>query len=297
MTTKVRANHSTPLAAIAATVFPTRSHSNHGDHSEKNDENHRNTTIFIKLLFKILHAKDAKMYVEAKRVVSLCLQKNSVKVPETEYSSLSSSLLSHLRKLVGGSFWRQAEMYFVRYLRDQESRTASQAAAIANRLMIKAAVAYSELIKINAARRKKASITKHTEFIPKSATVSTTTSSAPPSPPWSQTKQRRSVQFAKVTIREYEIIMGDDPSCPSGVPIALGWKYNPTEKEITIEEYEHERSASYTERARSNQGDSSRLVQLSAIESYAMLARHGVPVSEVVELQEECQKLQREREK
>jgi hypothetical protein len=36
---------------------------------------------------------------------------------------------------------------------------------------------------------------------------------------------KRSVSFASLSIREYNIVMGDNPSCSYGVPISLGWNY------------------------------------------------------------------------
>ena len=37
-----------------------------------------------------------------------------------------------------------------------------------------------------------------------------------------------SVRFDRVIVREYERTVGDNPSCTSGPPIAIGWSYSPT---------------------------------------------------------------------
>jgi hypothetical protein len=46
------------------------------------------------------------------------------------------------------------------------------------------------------------------------------------------------VQFDRVTIREYMVTIGDNPSCTSGVPISLDWVYNPDHEETSVNNYE-----------------------------------------------------------
>mmetsp|Transcript_12156 Transcript_12156/g.19652 ORF Transcript_12156/g.19652 Transcript_12156/m.19652 type:complete len:429 (+) Transcript_12156:22-1308(+) len=57
----------------------------------------------------------------------------------------------------------------------------------------------------------------------------------------SNAKMRHNVSFHSVNVREYDRIVGDNPSCRSGPPLSLDWSYSKnTEK--NLEEFELERS-------------------------------------------------------
>mmetsp|Transcript_24953 Transcript_24953/g.38403 ORF Transcript_24953/g.38403 Transcript_24953/m.38403 type:complete len:204 (+) Transcript_24953:80-691(+) len=55
------------------------------------------------------------------------------------------------------------------------------------------------------------------------------------------------VSFGICEIREYQVIIGDHPSCKSGLPISLGWKHAGTEV-VDIDEYEFIRAPFRSER-------------------------------------------------
>ncbi|KAL3785887.1 hypothetical protein HJC23_008775 [Cyclotella cryptica] len=54
-----------------------------------------------------------------------------------------------------------------------------------------------------------------------------------------QRKQRTgSITFGQVSIREYERILGDNPSVTSGPPLSIGWRYAPQPIQIDVDTFE-----------------------------------------------------------
>uniref|UniRef100_A0A7R9ZGQ7 Uncharacterized protein n=2 Tax=Pseudictyota dubia TaxID=2749911 RepID=A0A7R9ZGQ7_9STRA len=47
-----------------------------------------------------------------------------------------------------------------------------------------------------------------------------------------------SLSFGTIEIRQYTRVLGDNPACPAGPPISLGWKYSPKSTVVSIDEYE-----------------------------------------------------------
>lgn len=48
-----------------------------------------------------------------------------------------------------------------------------------------------------------------------------------------------SVNFSTIEFRSYEVILGDSPSCRSGAPISLGWRYDPSStKRMSMLDYD-----------------------------------------------------------
>ena len=68
-----------------------------------------------------------------------------------------------------------------------------------------------------------------------SSTASTTPTSSPPN------GLKRSVSFSRLNIRQYERVLGDNPSCSSGPSVSLGWKYKDVPS-MDIDAYEFRRS-------------------------------------------------------
>ena len=48
------------------------------------------------------------------------------------------------------------------------------------------------------------------------------------------TTTRHAVSFSHQQVREYEVTLGDNPSVSSGAPLSLGWRYNPKECIISL---------------------------------------------------------------
>jgi hypothetical protein len=49
------------------------------------------------------------------------------------------------------------------------------------------------------------------------------------------------VQFDRITIRNYNMTLTDNPSCTRGIPVGLSWEYDPEEIEVPFEDYESSR--------------------------------------------------------
>ena len=69
--------------------------------------------MFTKVLMKYLEQKDQSMHACAKEVIRDCAKKNKEGNPA--YSCLSISMQSHLKNLVGGTYWKKAEKYLQHY--------------------------------------------------------------------------------------------------------------------------------------------------------------------------------------
>lgn len=65
--------------------------------------------------------------------------------------------------------------------------------------------------------------------------------------PQKRLRQKRSVSFANLEIREYSQVLGDHPYCRSGPPISLGWDFEPAFL-VEVEEYESTREPRRTRR-------------------------------------------------
>lgn len=56
-----------------------------------------------------------------------------------------------------------------------------------------------------------------------------------------KTRSASVVSFDQVNIREYERVLGDNPSCSSGPPLSIGWRFSPSPMQISVDDYENGR--------------------------------------------------------
>ena len=71
----------------------------------------------------------------------------------------------------------------------------------------------------------------------------------------------RNVSFSKVEFREYEQTLGDNPSVSSGVPVSLGWNYDPNKKVADVEKFEALKTSRSKEELRMGAGYRADLLQ------------------------------------
>jgi hypothetical protein len=98
-------------------------------------------------------------------------------------------------------------------------------------------------------------------------------------------KKRRhtnAVRFSDVNVREYERIMSDNPACRSGPGIGIGWNYDATETNLSVDEWEDRRA-----RARC-----SSIVALSRSKREEMIRELGYSERDIAAM---CRELNRQR--
>jgi len=57
-----------------------------------------------------------------------------------------------------------------------------------------------------------------------------------------KSKQRKSVSFSILEIREHALIIGDHPYCTTGLPLSLDWGHSRQTHVLNIDEYEGRRA-------------------------------------------------------
>ena len=55
--------------------------------------------------------------------------------------------------------------------------------------------------------------------------------------------RRGTITFGQVNIREYERVLGDNPSVTSGPPLSIGWRYSPSTLNMSIDDYEENKGS------------------------------------------------------
>jgi len=76
--------------------------------------------MFTRVLMKYLEQKDPTMHGRAKEVIRQCAKKN--KEGDPNFASLSASMQSHLKKLVGETYWKKAQEYLRQYMMGQNQK-------------------------------------------------------------------------------------------------------------------------------------------------------------------------------
>jgi hypothetical protein len=102
------------------------------------------------------------------------------------------------------------------------------------------------------------------------------------------------VKFSTVNIRQFPIILSNNPSCHYGPSIELGWEYEDTEDEgqtIKVSQYESERGG---KRRHTKAGNTSKLY-LSQVQREAMLKEAGYTDKEVKSAIKDKNKARRQR--
>jgi hypothetical protein len=101
-------------------------------------------------------------------------------------------------------------------------------------------------------------------------------------------RQRRSVSFGPIHVRQYERIVGDHPETKVGVPLGIGWAYNVDEDHpdgISIERYEADKIRK------------GKLKMTSLTRKNMMLHVFGFTEEEIKQAEKRSEKLRKQKEK
>ncbi|KAL3935984.1 MAG: hypothetical protein SGBAC_008610, partial [Bacillariaceae sp.] len=80
--------------------------------------------IFTRVLIKYLEQKDLNMHRQAKAIIKDCADRNKKKEPG--YQSVTASMKTRLKELVGEGYWKRAEAYLKHYLDQQKNKAGTQ---------------------------------------------------------------------------------------------------------------------------------------------------------------------------
>ncbi len=98
---------------------------------------------------------------------------------------------------------------------------------------------------------------------------------------------RKSVRFENVEIREYDVVLGDNPSCSNGPPISLGWGYDGDQQVHlpldTFEQYRDGKRRALHE------------MKVPGYMRHVILREWNVPNREIMKAQIECEIIQKQR--
>lgn len=154
--------------------------------------------------------------------------------------------------------------------------------------------------KVNMLRKGRDSPKHHSSLISSESSIETTTSSSSldldssgstlsssilSSDAKKAQRRRSSVQFGSLTIRNYEVQLGDHPSCSNGAPVSIGWRYNELNP-ICIEKYEE-----WMKDKRRSRGE----FYLPCSHRESILQEYGYSRSQMAEAAKEVDKIKKQR--
>eukprot|EP00563_Minutocellus_polymorphus_P007874 CAMPEP_0181022466 /NCGR_PEP_ID=MMETSP1070-20121207/1527_1 /TAXON_ID=265543 /ORGANISM="Minutocellus polymorphus, Strain NH13" /LENGTH=346 /DNA_ID=CAMNT_0023099405 /DNA_START=31 /DNA_END=1071 /DNA_ORIENTATION=+ len=102
-------------------------------------------------------------------------------------------------------------------------------------------------------------------------------------------KPKRTISFANLEIREYDLTIGDNPSVSYGPPVQLSWQYSESQTRC-LEEYESEK---LMDRSRGRR--SSRVENISWVKREALLKRQGFSQNDIEANMKEVNKVKQGR--
>ena len=97
-----------------------------------------------------------------------------------------------------------------------------------------------------------------------------------------------SVSFTNLEIREYDMTLGDNPSCSYGPPVSLGWDYRDAEV-VPVEKYERARAKKCPRRS------TRQLVLSHNVRKYLLLKTAGYSKAELREAMKEVERIKNQR--
>jgi hypothetical protein len=101
-------------------------------------------------------------------------------------------------------------------------------------------------------------------------------------------EMKPSVSFSNLQIREYDVTLGDHPSCSFGPPVSLGWDYQDAQV-VPLEKYEKARSNKFPRRK------SPQLRLSYDVRKYLLLKTKGYTKAELREAMKEVERIKHER--
>lgn len=103
----------------------------------------------------------------------------------------------------------------------------------------------------------------------------------------SSSRSSLSVTFSNVEIREYDIVLGDNPSCSCGPPLSLGWRFDEHKfNEIPLEDFEQSRISHRRSRLE---------MKMPSCLRYEILKYGNFSRREIAEVQFECNEIRKQR--